>query len=364
MSVRHPFYTLTFRSMPKVERLRLLGGTVRYISKYSPTVTVSLPRSKLKVLKNDPDLLHVQREKTLSLPYHRVEKVFKPLGRLTSQKTSGQIIPWNIIRVLGGARQNNGEGIRVGVVDTGIDLTHPDLAANIKGGVNILDPSKSPQDDNGHGSHIAGVIGALNNRIGVVGVAPKVSLYAIKVLDSTGTGMMSDLIRGIEWGIDHHMHILNISIGGGLNLDPGLMRVIQAAIKRGILIVAAAGNSGSPSGNGDSVEVPARIPAVIGVAALDRMNRRAPFSATGKGIDIAAPGANIFSTYSGKRYAYLSGTSMATAHVSGVLALLRRAFPRVSSHTLRSILLRRAIDLPPKGFDSFTGAGLVQARGR
>lgn len=364
MSLRHLLYTFTFRTVPKVERIRSLGGTVRYISKYSPTVTASIPRSKLAALKNDPDLLHVKREQTLSLPYHRVEKVFKPSEKLQSQKSSGQVVPWNIIRVLGGARLNNGEGIRVGVIDTGIDFTHPDLAANVKGGVNILDPSKSPQDDNGHGSHIAGVIGALNNRIGVVGVAPKVSMYAIKVLDSTGTGMMSDLVRGIEWGIDHHMHILNISIGGGLNLDPGLAKVIQAAIKRGILVVAAAGNSGSPSGDGDTVEVPARLPSVVGVAAVDKMNRRAPFSATGKGIDIAAPGANIFSTYSRKRYAYLSGTSMATAHVTGVLALLRRAFPRESPHGLKRILLQRAIDLPPKGFDPFTGAGLVQVRGR
>ncbi|MBA4492898.1 S8 family peptidase [Paenactinomyces guangxiensis] len=354
-------YTFVYRSTPRPDRIRAAGGTVRYISKYSPTVTASIAGSKLLKLKNDPDLLHIEKDQTLSLPFYRVEKVIATAKSLSNRKLSTQTVPWNIIRVLGRARLNGGKGIRVGVIDTGIDLNHPDLAANIKGGVNFLAPSGPPQDTNGHGTHVAGIIGAINNHIGVVGVASKVSLYAIKVLNSSGTGILSNLIRGIEWGIQHRMHILNISIGGGKNIQPALVQAIRAAIRRGILIVAAAGNDGNPSGRGDTVEVPARHPSVIAVASLNKNNTRETYSATGNSIDISAPGTNILSTFSQKRYAVLKGTSMATAHVSGVLALLRQSFPSESPQKLKQILLRRAIDLPPKGFDPFTGAGLVQA---
>lgn len=356
-------YTFIYRSVPKPEQIKSLGGKIQYVSKYSPTVTASISRKHLLQLKYDPDLLYVEEDKTLSLPFHRVEKVVTSSAWIKgNQLVKKQVIPWNIYRVLGGNRLNSGAGIRVGVIDTGIDLTHPDLAANIKGGVNIVTPKKPPQDDNGHGTHVAGIIGALNNTIGVVGVAPQVSLYAIKVLNSSGSGSLTDLIQGIEWGIANRMHILNISISGGNIIPPALAQVVRAAVKRGIIIVAAAGNAGTASGKEDTVVVPARLEAVIAVAALNKDNRREPYSATGRSVNIAAPGTQILSAYSRRRYAVLSGTSMATAHVSGVLAIYRRAFPKESVTGLKRILEQRAIDLPPKGIDPLTGAGLVQAR--
>ncbi|MCS1350170.1 S8 family peptidase [Mechercharimyces sp. CAU 1602] len=282
-----------------------------------------------------------------------------------------QIITWNVKRVLGeeqaGRYPNLGKGVRVGVIDTGIDLTHPDLANNVQGGVNFIQTDQPPQDENGHGTHVAGIIGARNSRTGIIGVAPAVSLYAIKVLDKDGLGSMRTLIHGIKWGIDNRMDILNISITGETSSPPELVEIIELATKKGILVIAASGNRGNLRGKGDCVESPARLPSVEAVAALDRQNRRALFSATGPEINIAAPGVQILSTYLDGQYAKMSGTSMAAPHVSGVAALLKCAYPQANNKKLRLLLHRQARRLTSKRMDRLTGAGLVRAwtkRGR
>ncbi|SFI98886.1 S8 family peptidase [Thermoflavimicrobium dichotomicum] len=355
-------YTLMYQYSPKPEQIQAMGGKISFVSRFMPIVTARIPDKKcLSQLKKDPNLVYISRDHILSLPFYRVKKILSPtVMGANLRRMSKKVVPWNVLRVLGRGRLNTGKGIRVGVIDTGIDLNHPNLARNIKGGVNIISPSKSPQDDNGHGTHIAGTIGALHHRVGVIGVAPHVSLYAIKVLDSSGTGSLTNLIRGIEWGIANRMHVLNISISGGRNIIPILEKVVKEATDRGIIIVAAAGNSGLSSGQGDTVEIPARIPDTIAVAALNKLNKRAPFSATGQMVDIAAPGVDILSTYHKKQYAVLNGTSMATAHVSGVMAIYRAAYPHKSVAELKRLMARKAIDLPPKGKDPLTGYGLIQ----
>lgn len=353
-------YTFMYCKMPKIAKIRNFGGRVFYVSRYTPMVTAMVPKGYIPKLISDPDLVYIAKEQTFSLPFYYVKKVFSPSTMRATQiirKKKGLL--WNIARVLGKGRIHSGKGIRVGVIDTGIDLNHPNLAPNIKGGINIIQPSKPPQDDNGHGTHIAGTIGAIPYQ-GVVGVAPKVSLYAIKVLNASGTGSLSDLIKGIEWGIANKMDVLNISISGGKKIHPVLEKVVNEAVRRGIIVVAAAGNSGSSSGQGDHVEIPARIASTIAVSALNKANKRAPFSATGKMVDIAAPGVDILSTYRNKKYAVLSGTSMATAHVSGVMALYKAVYPQYSVNSFVKLMAKRAIDLPPKGKDASTGYGLIQ----
>ena len=355
-------YHLLLRSTAHLKKIKAAGGNIRFIGKYTPAVIVSFkhPHQVRRIYKN-PEWIGIAKDQLLTLPYYKVNKVIKASVLYPKHKmVNHQVMTWNIARVIGKRRLNSGTGIRVGVIDTGIDFNHPDLASNIKGGVNILSPSLRPQDDNGHGTHIAGIIGALNNHFGVVGVAPKVSLYAIKVLNASGKGTISNLIRGVEWAIANRMHILNISISGGTLTTPLLDYVLQSAAKHGILIVAAAGNTGTPAGTGDTVSVPARLEPVISVAALNRNNGREPYSATGK-VDLAAPGAQILSTYSYRRFAILSGTSMAAAHVSGALAIYRAAYPRLDSHEIKKMVFKRAIDLPPEGRDSWTGMGLVRA---
>jgi subtilisin family serine protease len=355
-------YTFVFRSVAKPDKIKKAGGMIYHVGKFSSTVTASFKSPKnVSKLKKDPDLICIHEDYWLRLPFFKIERVFSASSGINNKRTiNNQVLTWNIARVIGKSRLNSGMGVRVGVIDTGLDFQHPDLAANIKGGVNVLSPYLSPQDDNGHGTHIAGIIGALNNHFGVVGVAPKVSLYAIKVLNSRGNGTISNLIKGIEWAIANRMHILNISISGGQTIPPALAQAIGAAVSRGILIVAAAGNNGNALGKGDTVSIPARIPPVISVAALNQLNQRDSYSATGK-VDIAAPGTRILSTYFYRRYAVLSGTSMAAAHVTGALAIYRAAFPRATATELKAMLYRRAIDLPPAGKDPLTGAGLVQA---
>ncbi|WP_054949723.1 S8 family peptidase [Numidum massiliense] len=320
----------------------------------------NLSNKQLVHIVADPHIAAFECDRPVSLPSPKIKTVLSYGLLKTKKKAHGQWTTWNIARVLGGRmRPNKGERIRIGVIDTGIDLNHPDLRVNIKGGINLLYPSKPPQDDNGHGTHVAGIIGAYNHP---VGVAPAVSLYAIKVLNERGTGTLATLIKGIEWAIRNRMDIINISVSGGKVVPPILSRTIAAAVNRGMIVVAAAGNSGTVSGRGDTVVIPGRLPTVIAVAALDYKNARAPFSATGPAVDLAAPGVNILSTYTGSRYAILSGTSMAAPHVTGAAAILKRTYPTASVALVKKVLQARAIDLLPRCKDPWTGSGLVQVR--
>jgi subtilisin len=274
-----------------------------------------------------------------------------------------QIFPWGVDRVdaeFVWSVGNTGDAIRVGVIDTGISLTHPDLQANIAGGVNTINARKSPNDDNGHGSHVAGIIAGLDNTIGVVGVAPQADLYAIKVLGSNGSGYLSDVIEGIDWGIANGMDVLNMSLG--TPTDSQLLHdAVIRAYNADVVVVAAAGNSSG------SVEYPGAYPEVIAVSATDVQNQIASFSSRGPEVDLAAPGVSVFSSYKSAAYATLSGTSMASPHVAGVAALVLNtdvgaydvdADGAWDPDELLQKLQDRAIDLGP---DDLYGAGLVNA---
>lgn len=360
------YYTLLFRHSPDVHKIRRLGGVVYHVGKYNTMIGAMIStRKQLDHILRDPNLLKAEVDCRVTLPMPTVSRIIPydafPMGtQATLVSSAKQRLTWNIARVLGGKEwPNQGQGIKVGVIDTGIDLKHPDLRANIKGGINFLRPSSPPQDDNGHGTHVAGIIAASNNERGVVGVAPACSLYAIKVLNQHGSGTLTTLLKGIEWGIQNKMDILNISISMGRHTPVMIKEAIKSAVRRGILVVASAGNNGRPRGDGDTVEAPARIQEAMAVAALTRTNKRAPFSATGPAIDIAAPGVQILSTYKGNQYAVLSGTSMAAPHVSGAAAIFKRKYPHMSPRHLAHWLQSKAIDLPPKGKDPLTGFGLV-----
>lgn len=365
MSHKH-VYSFSYRDNPNIQEIEAMGGTIKYISKYTNVVTAFMPEEQnIEKLKANPNLLHIEENYNISLPGYQIDKVVAASPRMTAQRANigqKQVFPWNIRRVLGGNRINSGNGIKIGIIDTGIQLNHPDLAANIKGGTNIINPKASPNDDNGHGTHVAGIISAINNRIGVVGIADAASLYAIKVLDSRGSGTLLNLIKGIEWGIAKGMHVLNISISGGQSFNHALHTIIEAATRKGIIIVAAAGNTGSASGTEDSVQVPARIKPVLAVAALNDNNQRDKYSATGASVDIAAPGSRILSTYIRNSYAYLSGTSMAAAHVTGVIAIYRKRYSKLGVRQLCAMVKKRATKLGRKRSNHHTGWGLVKAR--
>ncbi len=281
----------------------------------------------------------------------------------------GQVLPWGIDRVDAELvwSTDNANTVKVGVIDTGISSSHSDLKANIKGGVNTINSRKSWNDDNGHGSHVAGIIGALNNTIGVVGVGPSIDLYAIKVLNANGSGYLSDVIEGIDWAIAQKIQVVNLSLGASSDIQ-SFHDAIARAKQAGVVVVAAAGNSGG------AVSYPAAYPEAIAVSATDKNNVIASFSSRGLEIDLAAPGVSIYSTYKNTGYATLSGTSMAAPHVAGSAALVisvSLSNPSICDTIIidgkcdpdevQAKLQSSAKDLGNGGYDILYGWGLVNA---
>jgi len=210
-----------------------------------------------------------------------------------------------------------GEGIKIFICDTGIDSDHPDLVKNLRTGKSFVPTESTTEDFNGHGTHCAGTAAAVDNNIGVVGVAPYAYLYPVKVLSSGGSGSWSYLIAGLDWIMSKKgARIASMSLGGS-GAPQALADMCEAAYDDGVLLVAAAGNSG----NGVQPGFPARYPHVMAVSAIDFNDQLASFSQTGAEIELAAPGVGIRSTTRGGGYGNLSGTSMACPHVSGAAAL-------------------------------------------
>ena len=280
-----------------------------------------------------------------------------------------EVLEWGVDRVdaeLAWAT-SRGLGVNVAIIDTGIDKDHADLVDNLKGGVNFV--SKSPakpadpnkwDDDNGHGTHVAGTIAATNNEIGVVGVAPNTELYAVKSLDSRGNGYLSDIIAGLEWAVANDMDVVNMSLGTTSDIQ-AFHDAIDAAYSAGVVLVAAAGNSGDGDPNTNNVEYPAKYSSVIAVGATDVADNSPYWSSEGVEVEVSAPGVNILSTYKGGSYTTLSGTSMASPHVTGVIALLLESNPLLTPVQVRTTLQTTANDLGDIGHDNVYGYGLVDA---
>jgi subtilisin family serine protease len=238
----------------------------------------------------------------------------------------------------------------VGIVDTGVDYTHPELAPNMWSmpgrpevhGYNAINDSLDPIDDESHGTHVAGTIGARGgNGQGVTGVNWQVSIMALKFLRSDGSGSLSDAIKAIDWGVAHGARVLNNSWGGG-GYAQSLYDSIDVARKAGVLFVAAAGNTNGGNDNDRSPTYPASyaLDNIISVAATTSTDGIASFSHYGKkSVHLGAPGEGIYSTKPGNSYQSLSGTSMACPHVTGAAALLLSNNPSLSYKALKDSLL-------------------------
>ena len=246
--------------------------------------------------------------------------------------------------------------VTVAVVDEGVDLTHPDLVSNLLPGYNFVENNTTPQDDMGHGTHVAGIIAASLNGQGVVGVAPQVKILPVRVM-SNGSGSTSTIAQGIRWAADR-AQVINLSLGGPS--DSSVLRdAINYAIQtKGRLVVAAAGNDGATT---NQTEYPAAYPGVVAVAAVDGTGAHASFSNTGSYVSLSAPGVNILSTVLGGQYAVYSGTSMATPHVSGLAALIWSLYPNDSAAQVFTAMKNTAVDLGDKGYDPVYGYGLINA---
>jgi len=259
-------------------------------------------------------------------------------------------------------QHSTGKGIIVAVVDTGVDVTHPDLIGQLVDGINTRDDhgdtTLPTQDDNGHGTHVAGIIAAkANNNVGVAGIAPDAKIMPIKTLGKDGTGWVSDVAEGIVWAVNHDAKIINLSLGSD---NAALIApAIAYAAEQNVTVVAAAGNHGD-----QTLTYPASIPTVISVAAIAetftpaKTYTRPNYSNYGPTIDIAAPGDNILSTTPNNSYDYYNGTSMAAPHVAGVAALVRALNPTGDTALT---LTTTSQDLGVPGRDDFYGAGIVDA---
>lgn len=249
------------------------------------------------------------------------------------------------------------------IVDTGVDHSHPDLKGRTLKGKDFVNNDDDAMDDQGHGTHVAGIAaGSANNGIGIAGIAPNVTILAVKVLSKSGGGSYEGVANGIIYAADQGAHVINMSLGG-----PSPSKAVEDACKyamsKGSVVIAAMGNDGR-----ETVSYPAGVPGVIAVGSTDSADLRSSFSNMGKHISISAPGSKILATLPmlpnpiGKtEYGVLSGTSMATPAAAGLAALIRDKYPSLDINGVRAKLEQSSDDLGDKGFDKSFGFGRINA---
>lgn len=273
------------------------------------------------------------------------------------------------------AAGNTGAGRKIAILDTGYDYTHPELSSSYLGGKDFVNGDNDPRDDNGHGTHVAGIITADGINAAAKGAAPSVGIISGKVLDSSGSGYFSDVVAGIYWAVDGPDGIANtaddfkvdaisISLGTGApylyrgfcdSVMPTMTNAIKYAQSMGVTVVVAAGNSSI------GVSLPGCISYAVTVGAVDDFDRIASFSGRGSAVDISAPGVTILSSVPGGSYQSWSGTSMATPAVSAVIALIKGAHPTYTPEQAQNALFTTAKDLGRFSKDTSYGWGRVDA---
>lgn len=268
--------------------------------------------------------------------------------------------------------EKGSKSVLVAVIDTGIDANHPDLKANVfrdkdnHYGFDFVKNAADPVDEHGHGTHVAGIIGAIANpKTGVSGVAQTVSIEAVKYYADSNTGAVNlkNTVKAIEWAVNSGAKIINYS-GGGPEFAEEEYVALKKAESKGVLIVAAAGNERSDTDMPENYYYPSayRLTNIISVAATDINNKLIRSSNWGKSkVDVTAPGENIFSTLPNGRYGFMTGTSQATAFVSGIAALLLSRDPSLTPAKIKEII-RGSVDLYPELKEKVAAGGRVNAR--
>lgn len=380
--------------------VRAHGGKIKYSYSIVNAIAATLPAGAIEGLSHNPHVASIDLDDT----------VYAVDAELDNS--------WGVRRIGAGTVHtdyaNKGTGVKIGIVDSGVNFFHPDLNDNFDPtnlGYDFYYYDYDPMDVYGHGTHVAGTACAEDNDngvkdangnplYGVVGVAPECNLYSLRVLNEDGVGYWSDIIAAVEWSTGALMQIENVFTGKWLAVQGTPMDVINLSLGKdrnpgsivkqafdnaeaqGVVIVAAAGNSGNLSGKGKNVIYPAKFASVIAVAATDSADKRASFSSTGSEVELAAPGVSVYSTWNdntsysnpqpvcdalGDCYKYGSGTSMASPHVAGVAALViatgvldTNGNGRINDE-VRAVMNSTATDLGIVGGDYQYGYGLVSA---
>jgi subtilisin family serine protease len=381
------------------------GGTVSHSYSIIPAVAAELPGSAIQGLLHNPNITAIEED-------HKVEATAITYDIEYSNA-------WGVEQIESGVGHEagyKGQGVKIGIIDSGINYLHPDLAPNYKGGYDFYYYDLDPMDVYGHGTHVAGTACAADNdngsaspKLGVVGVAPECDLYSLRVLNEDGVGYESDIVSAIEWSLGREvtllpwgttqgtttqgvrMDVVNLSLGSSQAYSQASEQTFAEASNEGLIIVAAAGNSGNPAGKGTNTIYPANYESVIAVGATKQGGSRASFSSTGSNVELVAPGESVYSTWNdnqgysdpqpvctgvltdingdgqldGECYKYGSGTSMASPHVAGVAALLISSGLVSDTNEngigdeVRSLMQSTAIDLGASGRDNKYGFGLV-----
>lgn len=342
------------------------GGTVRFNYTIVPAVAASVPGTSIQGLLNNPHVKSVELDGTVYAVDVELENA------------------WGVKRIGSGTVHdggNKGTGVKIGIIDSGVDYFHQDLDGVYAGGEDFVENDGNPMDVYGHGTHVAGTACAEDNGLGVVGVAPECKLYSLRVLNDSGSGSWSATVAAMDWAVTHGLQVVNLSLGSSQNPGGIVKAAFDNAEAAGLVIVAAGGNSGNPPGNGNNVIYPAKYASVIAVAATDKDNTRPSWSSTGEEIELAAPGVSVLSTWNdgdsphnpqpvildGDWYKEGSGTSMASPHVAGTAALVIAAGITDSNGNgrindeIRNTLNATAEDLGATGKDAWYGYGLVNA---
>jgi subtilisin family serine protease len=366
-----------------VERLEGKVGRHLYLIN---GLSVDLPRGQLKQLEKARGVKNVELDHTLTAFEHAPST-----GDLEYENAWGvEHVGTRPVHLAG----NTGQGVKLAVIDTGLDYIHddpdnvpyvvdPEFLSNYSGGYDFVNNDSDPMDDNGHGTHVAGTIAAEKNGYLVVGVAPSVDLYALKVLGATGSGDYSGLIAALGWAVDHDMDVVNISLGGH-DVSAALQTAVANAAAAGLTIVAASGNVNPNNFQellyGCAVAYPAAYDQVIATSFTNTADKLTGYSCTGTQVDIAAPGDAIISTVpvgscmfcKPQGYGANSGTSMASPHVAGVAALILSAgianagdpatlADDVKAH-LCATTTQAGMALTDPKYPKYYGCGIVNAR--
>jgi subtilisin family serine protease len=316
------------------------GGKVKAELRLVNGLAVDLPAGRFAALARQPHVISVERDATLTTLEPAAAPA--PTGDLEYDNA------WGVTRIGSKVAHDagiRGQGVKVAIIDTGIDYIHndpddipyvvdPEFNSNYRGGYDFVNNDADPYDDNGHGTHVAGILAAEKNGYLVVGVAPQVDLYALKILAADGTGDESNLILALQWAIDHDIDVVNMSLGTH-DIVPALQTAVQNAAAAGVLMVAASGNTVTLTELflGCPVAYPGAYPEVLSTTFTNVDDALTGLSCTGPEVDFAAPGDNIFSPVpvgtcmlcSDLGYAAESGTSMASPHLAGTVALLLSA---------------------------------------
>ncbi|HEY9841260.1 MAG TPA: S8 family peptidase [Candidatus Obscuribacterales bacterium] len=252
--------------------------------------------------------------------------------------------------------------VLIGVVDSGVDVTHPDLRAKIVDTFNSADNNKDVKDFVGHGTHVAGIASAMtNNGMGVAGVAPECGILAVKVASGdSGYPSTEGIANGVMWAADHGAQVINLSLGSRQE-SKAITDAVKYALSKNVTVVAATGNDG-----GRVMSYPAAVPGVVAVGATDSKDARARYSNYGPWVSVTAPGSDILSTFplntnliGQTEYGQISGTSMATPFVTGLAALIRSKYPTMPQVMVKQVLESSTDDKGKPGFDEEYGHGRV-----